>query len=126
MHPRFEIRLLTNIVVGDCPPVTILRIAWEDKRDHLDAWMLQYYRIHGELPHGSHEPGRTPRHGLEMGKVDFDAARRQLERQLETRARLARLLPRLQRLLGATLAARTAGWIAELSSVLRLPTGARY
>ena len=126
MHPRFEIRLLTDIIIGDCPSVTILRIAWEDKRDHLDAWMLQYFRVHGELPDGSHEPGRTPRHGLAMGVVDFDAARRKLERQLEIRARLTRLLPRLQRLFGAALAARSAQWIADLSTRMRLPTGARY
>ncbi len=126
MHPRIEIRLLTDTIVGDCPPVTILRIAWEDKRDYLDAWMQQYYRLHGELPCGCHEPGKTPRHGLAMGSVDFDAARKRLEYRLEMRARLARLLPRLQRLFGTALAVRSAQWIADLSTRMRLPTGSRY
>ncbi len=126
MHPRFEIRLLTDTIVGECPPVTILRIAWEDKREHLDAWMQAYYRRYGVLPRGRCNPGKTSRHGLEMGTVDFDAARKRLTRQLETRARLARLMPRLQRLLGAALAARAAERIAQLSSRLQPPNGARY
>ena len=82
MHPRFEIRLLTDTIVGECPPVTILRLAWEDKRDYLDAWMQQYYRIHGDLPRGRCELGKTPRHGLLMGTVDFAAARERLARRL--------------------------------------------
>ncbi len=125
MHPRFEIRLLVDTIVGECPPVTILRIAWEDKRDFLNDWMLQYYRRCGYLPRGRFEPGKTPRHGLDLGVVDFDAAGRCLERELEMRRRLRRLLPWLRRYVGAATAQRTAPWIARLPGVTGLWPGGR-
>ena len=75
MH-RFEIRLLADTLVGECPRYYFAH-RLEDKRDFLDSWMQRYYRIHGQLPRGCHRPTR-PRHGLSMGTVDFDAARERL------------------------------------------------
>ena len=125
MHPRFEIRLLTDTIVGECPPVTILRIAWEDKRDYLADWMLAYFRQHGFLPRGCHQPGKTPRHGLELGTVDFDAARGRLLCEFERRRFMDHLLPYLRRLLTDSFARRIARWVAALLVRRRMPPVAR-
>ncbi len=122
MHPRFEIRLMTDIIVGECPPVTILRIAWEDKRDHVADWMLDYYRRYGRLPRGCHQVGKTPRHHLEMGGVDFDAAHARMLRELEIRRRMDRLLPRFGQFFRPALAACAASWVAGLLTWGRLQT----
>ena len=96
MHYRFEIRLLSRFIAGRRPEVCILRIAWEDRVEHLQHWLEAYYRRHHALPRGCHDPGPTPRHCLAFGIVDFGAARDRLAREREFGRRYERL-PRWSR-----------------------------
>lgn len=91
MHYRFEIRRLSLFIVGRRPEVSILRIAWEDRVEHLQHWLETYYRRHHALPRGCHAPGPTPRHRLAFGVVDFGTARDRLAREHELRRRYERL-----------------------------------
>ena len=99
MHARFAMPRLTDAIVGARPEVRIVQIAWHEKRRHVDAFLRAYHARHGVLPRGCHDPGATADHGLRIGRIDFDAARRRPYRRAPTRRwlDLVSLLPRLSR-----------------------------
>ena len=87
MHPRFEINLIVNQVMGECPEVRILQIAWYDKRRHLREFLQHYLVRFGELPRGCHQLGQTRSLGLGVGVIDFDRVRLSVARELRLKAR---------------------------------------
>ena len=87
MHPRFEINLLVNQVMGEMPEVRILQIAWYDKRRHLRQFLGRYHARFGTLPRGCHDLGETRGFGLGVGVIDFDRVRQSVEGELRRKAR---------------------------------------
>ncbi len=87
MHPRFEINLFVNQVMGERPDVRILQIAWHDKRRHLRQFLYHYHDRFGEMPRGCHDLGETRSLGLGVGVIDFDQVRSSVERDLRRKAR---------------------------------------
>ena len=87
MHPRFEINLMVNQVIGERPEVRILQIAWYDKRRHLRQFLYHYHARFGALPRGCHDLGETQSFGLGVGVIDFDRVRQSVERDLGRKAR---------------------------------------
>ncbi len=87
MHPRFEINLLVNQVIGEMPEVRILQIAWYDKRRHLRRFLSHYHARFGSLPRGCHDLGQTESFGLGVGVIDFDRVRAAIERELRRKSR---------------------------------------
>ncbi len=87
MHPRFEINLFVNQVMGERPDVRILQIAWYDKRRHLRQFLCHYRDRFGELPRGCHDLGQTRSLGLGVGVIDFDRVRRAVDSDLRRKSR---------------------------------------
>ena len=87
MHPRFEIKLLVNEILGERPEVRILQIAWYDKRRHLWQFLSHYHARFGRLPRGCHDLGETRGLGLGVGVIDFDRVRSAVERDLRRKSR---------------------------------------
>ncbi len=87
MHPRFEINLIVNQVIGERPEVRILQIAWYDKRRHLRHFLSNYHTRFGALPRGCHDLGETEGLGLGVGVIDFDRVRSSVEQDLRRKAR---------------------------------------
>ncbi len=87
MHPRFEINLTVNQIMGERPDVRILQIAWYDKRRHLGHFLRDYHARFGALPRGCHDLGQTQGFGLVVGVIDFDQVRTAVARELRLKAR---------------------------------------
>ena len=87
MHPRFEINLIVNRIMGERPDVRILQVAWYDKRRHLRHFLGDYHARFGALPRGCHDLGQTRGFGLIVGVIDFDQVRASVERELRLKAR---------------------------------------
>ncbi len=85
MHGRFEINFIVNRITGRRPPVRILEIAWQDKREHIRRFLLDYLARYRRLPVGRHDLGCTTNFRLAVGVIDFDAVRRRVRDDLERR-----------------------------------------
>ncbi len=95
MHCRFEARRLTAFVLGPCPRIKILRIAWLDKKGHLERFLNDHYASHKCLPRGRHDLGVTENHGLRIGVLDFDRVRAQMRQALRREQQRSRRWSRL-------------------------------
>ena len=102
MHCRFEINFLVDRIVGRRPPVRILEIGWQDKRQHIRRFLLDYYARRRRLPLGRHDLGLTAEHHLTVGVINFSAVRRELRDKIERRhrGRDIRILSFIRQLLG--------------------------
>ena len=87
MHGRFEINYIVNWITGRRPQVRILEIAWQDKREHIRGFLLDFLARHRRLPTGRHDLGCTPTFRLSVGVIDFDVVRQELHDDLEHRRR---------------------------------------
>ena len=87
MHPRFEINLIAQEILGPKPGVKILTIAWCQKHRHIHQFLETYYRRHQSLPTGSEDLGTTEGMGLSIGVVDFDAVRVRVDAELQRKER---------------------------------------
>lgn len=85
MHGRFEINFIVNRITGRCPPVRILEIAWQDKREHIRGFLLDYLARHRRLPTGRHDLGRTSTFRLVVGVIDIGLVRQKLRDDFEHR-----------------------------------------
>ena len=83
MHCRFEVNFIVNRITGRRPTVRILEIAWQDKREHIREFLLDYYARHQCLPMGSHDLGSTPAFRLSVGIIDFGEVRHRVREDLE-------------------------------------------
>lgn len=87
MHCRFEVNFIVDRILGGRPKVRILVIAWQDKREHIRRFLLDYYARYHRLPMGRHDLGSTPNFRLEVGFIDFGEVRREIRHDLQHRHR---------------------------------------
>ena len=75
MHYLFAIKLYVNAVLEAAPDEDRQGFRHEVRRQHVNRYLLRFYREHGKLPEGKHYLGMTRPLNLEIGMVDFDAVR---------------------------------------------------
>ena len=85
MHYRFEIQLMTNLIVGEAPAEKRANYAWMVKTRHVRRYLGNYYREHAVLPTDRRYLGMTRPLNVEVGMVDFDAIRQKIRAESDKR-----------------------------------------
>ena len=80
MHYRFEIPLIVAEVMADPVFIDHSEYGHEVIRDHLQRYLLNYYRQNTALPTGRCYLGMTRPLNIEIGMVDFDVVRGSLRK----------------------------------------------